>query len=141
MGYTHYWYYNRPFTNDEWKNISVGFYRLLKALPGVPLANADGIGKPVVNEEYLGFNGASPHAGEPFRLFRTREAWAKHLSLTNGRKWWGFCKTEHQPYDLAVMSVLLLASEIAPGALDVESDEDMQGPVWKRARDVLKHLS
>lgn len=141
MGYTHYWYYNRAFTNYEWKEIGKGFSKLMKALPDVTLANVDGKGKPVVTGDYLGFNGLTPRTVEPFELFRTREAWAEHVGNTNGRKWRGFCKTEHQPYDLAVMAMLLIVTEVAPGVLDVESDEKMDGAEWKRARDVVKRLA
>lgn len=141
MGHTHYWYYNRPFTNEEWKQIDKGFSKLMNALPDLRLANVDGSGKPVVTGDYLGFNGLAPRAVEPFELFRTREAWEKHLGMANGRKWRGFCKTEHQPYDLAVMALLLMVTEIAPGALTVESDEKMDGAEWERAREAIRLVS
>lgn len=141
MGYTHYWYHNRPFTRDEWTSIGTGFSNLMKALPDVSLANVDGTGKPVVTKDYIGFNGASPRACESFELFRTRDAWATHLGRSNNRPWRGFCKTNHQPYDLAVMALLLIVIEVAPGALSVESDEDMAGEDWSKARDVLPHMS
>lgn len=140
MGYTHYWYYNREFTVSEWQSIGKGFQKLIRALPDVPLANAEGNGKPAMTNDYLAFNGRAPQAVESFDLFRTREVWAERISNTNGRKWRGSCKTEHQPYDLAVRTLLLMVSEIAPGALDVESDEKMDGPEWQKAREVLNRL-
>ena len=119
MGHTHYWYYNRPFTNEEWQLIVTGFFKLRQALPDVRLANVGGSGKPVVSGDYLGFNELATQAVEPFELFRTREAWEKRMGNVNGRKWRGSCKTEQQPYDLVVMALLLMVSEIAPGALNV----------------------
>ena len=139
MGYTHYWYYNREFTASEWQSIEKGFQKLSKALSDVPLANVNGSGKPTVTENYLGFNGRAPQAVESFDLFRTRAVWEKQMGVP-GRKWRGSCKTEHQPYDLAVMTLLLMVSEIAPGVLDVESDEMMDGPEWAKAREVLKKI-
>lgn len=139
MGQTHYWYYNRPFTENEWKDIGKGFQKLIKALPSVLLANVAGNDSPIIADDYIAFNGTAPQAVEPFELFRTREAWAQHLGMTNGRKWRGYCKTESQPYDLAVMALLLMVTEVAPGALDVESDEKMDGDLWKKAREVLRH--
>lgn len=140
MGHTHYWYYNREFTGSEWQNIGKGFQKIVRALPDVALANGNGNGQPTVSGDYLAFNGRAPNAVEPFELYRTRKAWAERIGNTNGRKWRGSCKTEHQPYDLAVMAMLLLVSETAPGALDVESDEKMDGLEWQKARDVLKRL-
>ncbi len=141
MGYTHYWYHNRPFTNEEWTSIGVGFSNLMKTLPNVYLANVDGTGKPILTADYLGFNGVAPHACEPFELFRTRDAWASQLGKANNRPWRGFCKTEHQPYDLAVMALLLIVTEVAPGALNVESDEDMEGEQWGNARNLIKQIT
>ena len=141
MGYTHYWYYNREFTLGEWQSISSSFQKLVRSLADVPLANVNGSGAPTVTENYLAFNGRAPQSGEPFELFRTREAWAERIGNTNGRKWWGFCKTEHQPYDLAVMTLLLLVSEVVPGALNVESDVKIDGPEWGKAREVLKKIN
>lgn len=140
MGYTHYWYHNRPFTSDEWKGIGEGFKLMMKALPDVPLAGGNGTGKPQITPDYLEFNGLAPQSVEAFEMFRTREAWERQRGVVGKRAWRGFCKTEHQPYDLAVMTTLLMISEIAPGALTVESDEDMEGAGWKEAREMVMRV-
>lgn len=140
MGYTHYWYHNRPFSKDEWTNIGIGFSNLVKALPDIRLAGVNGTGKLVFTADYLGFNGAAPHSCESFELFRTRDAWATRLDRPENRPWRGFCKTNHQPYDLVVMALLLVVTEIAPSALNLESDEDMNGEAWAKARELTARL-
>ena len=104
------------------------------------MASVNGSGAPTVTQNYLAFNGRAPQSVEPFELFRTREAWAGRIGDTSGRKWRGSCKTEHQPYNLTVMAVLLMVSEIAPGALTIMSDSNVVGPEWQKAREVLKEI-
>lgn len=140
MGYTHYWEYNREFTEGEWQRIGKAFKKLDEATPDVPLAGVTGEGSPEISGGYLGFNGLAPHCVEPFELYRTRAVWAAHRGTASNRPWRGFCKTNHQPYDFAVMTLLLLVDDIAPEALTISSDEDMDGPPWMPAREMFNRL-
>lgn len=140
MGYTHYWQYHRDITANEWKEIRGVFRRLVSSLPGIALAGPEGDGEPRLDAIRLIFNGASPHAVEPFAFYRTRAGWDADHKHTLGRPWRGYCKTEHQPYDLAVMTMLLSVRDIAQGALSVESDEDMNGLGWSQAMDLARRL-
>lgn len=140
MSYTHYWKYNRDFTESEWKRIGKVFGNLRQSLSDIPLSGIDGEGKPDFSGGYLGFNGEASHSCEPFELYRTRSVWTQHRGIRGNRPWQGFSKTEHQPYDLAVTTLLLMIMEIAPDALKVESDEDMKGPAWEPARELAKRL-
>ncbi len=111
MGYTHYWEHQRDLTENEWQQIGKAFENLL-ALPEISLAGITGEGSPVFTSDYLAFNGVSPRAVEAFILYRTRSTWEKDRGIKTSRPWRGFCKTEHQPYDLAVMAILLLATPL-----------------------------
>lgn len=141
MGLTHYWQYNRDFTLSEWKSIGQAFGKLVDSLPEVPLAGPEGEGTPEFQQGILKFNGTVPRAVEPFVLYRTRSAWLADNGFPPERPWRGFCKTENQPYDLAVKTMLLLAQHIAPGALTIESDQDVGGEGWAAPRDLYGRLT
>lgn len=140
MSYTHYWKYNREFSEGEWHRIRQSFGNLRMSISDIPLAGVGGKGNPELSGGYLAFNGAAPRSCEPFELYRTRSVWAQHRGIHGDRPWRGFCKTEHQPYDLAVTTFLLLIQALAPGALAVESDGDMNGPDWQSAQELAGRL-
>ncbi len=132
MGYTHYWNQKRDVAENEWDCIKTGYHHMHALLPlskqGPILRGWDGNGMPEVNDNIIAFNGDASvgHDHETFRITRLMED-----DFT-------FCKTAIKPYDLAVMVMLLIVSECAPGAFDISSDGDMRGDDWKPARDLLR---
>ena len=142
MGYTHYYTQTRAFTPTEWHDLTAAFHHMLVHLPAHstnaggyyvdhPLVIRDGWGfnTPEVDDHELVFNGdeASGMAHESFYLERANQGFH-------------FCKTARKPYDLLVCAVLLVVTEIAPGAITVESDGDMRGADWQPARAFLHNL-
>ena len=105
------------------------FKTLLPALKrsGVDLASAGGVGEPVIEPHLIEFNGTGYAACEPFRLeraiggrhWRTVGAMPRFFGsdvakretspLGIAGKCHLYTKTEHQPYDLAVMACLIIA--------------------------------
>ena len=138
---TRYWKYQRDFTPDERKGIGHTFGKLVDSLPEVPLAGPKGEGAPEFQQDILKFNGTLPRAVEPFVLCRTRSAWLAGHDLSVQRPWRGFCKTENQPYHLAVKTMLLLVRQTAPGALTIELDQDVTGEDWAPARKLYGQLT
>lgn len=128
MGYTHYWTQNRDFTDSEWQKITEFMHKATENLP-FKVCGGWGDGDPVINDTIIQFNG-SEEAGQDYET----------MSLNKNGRGFNFCKTEFRPYDLLVCALLLAATEIAPGALDVSSDGDMDGEDWQPARDFLKAL-
>lgn len=51
----------------------------------------------------------------------------------------GFCKTNHRPYDRAVTAVLLRCHLLAPGAFTITSDGDWDQD-WRQARTIVETL-
>ena len=134
MGYTHYYTQNRDLTPEEWQELTATFAHMLDHLPGHSTsAGGDYANEPLlieseVNGRSLIFNGQGQLGHETFYL--DREGHGSH-----------FCKTARKPYDLLVCAVLLAVSEIAPGALTVKSDGEMDGAEWQPAREFLRNLS
>ena len=99
MGYTHYWK-NMKFSRKGWKQLSTLTEAVIKNLPeNVKVAfEEDETDKPVeISDKLIRFNGIGEQGHETF--------W-----LENKRSDFSFCKTARKPYDLAVCSVLILAS-------------------------------
>lgn len=114
MGFTRYWTQHRAISRLEWSRLTQAFEGICRTV-GVPVAGPDGEGAPVVTWDELAFNGAGADAFESFAL--EREA--------SGTP--GFCKTEgivsgQRRYDAVVAAVLVVASRLAPGALDFDAD-------------------
>jgi hypothetical protein len=113
MGYTHYFQQTRPFTPDEWDNITakvVALFHRCKQVAG-PL----GEGRPIVNNEKIHFNGVGDEAHKTCLI--TRE----HNTEFN------FCKTNRKLYDRYVTATLLICHHYAKGALDISSDGSAGG--------------
>ena len=149
MGYTHYYTAQREFDATEWHEICSFTRHMLSHLP--PYSTSAGgvyadeaikiVGwrgeagtAPEIKSELIAFNGEGPNGHESFVIYRSPEnEWLNDDPFL-------FCKTAGKPYDLVVCALLLAILEIAPGALAVSSDGDMQGSEWEPAREWLKEL-
>ena len=115
MGYTHYFPQTRDFTNDEWSEI-VDFTKTLVKEHRNILANAMGEAgtEPEVTSDHISLNGIEDASHETFEITR------KHNIGFN------FTKTARKEYDDVVVAILVYVHRIAPGALEISSDGDVE---------------
>lgn len=122
MGHSHYWTNLRPFTRDEWYEITERSMCLMKAMEqrGIIICDWQGSGSWEITGKAISFNGCMEDgdACETFCLERDKTGWT-------------FCKTRYKPYDLAVCVTLLIAKDVAPDAISITSD----GGDWKTSED------
>jgi len=122
MGYTHYWYLKDiELWKERRKEIVSDFLALIPRLP--PLAGPLGEGEPMFGET-VDFNGPDPDDYESFNFPFYDEKKARE-ELEEEGKVFGFCKTGHRPYDLAVTAFLLVAKFHLGDALRLRSDGDL----------------
>jgi hypothetical protein len=122
MGYTHYWRGGAPFSDDEWRQIKVATSTILDWCQdqGVDFRfENDGPEPAIVEDRIIMFNGAE--MGTTFVLRRQPSMFA-------------CCKTQRDPYDLAVGLVLVAVAQIAPDSLDISSDGSWQSD-WREIRE------
>lgn len=118
MGYTHYFRQGKNFSN--WANICLDVNKVLTVLKeqGIALESNNPSGV-MVSDNYINFNGVGDKSHETFLV---------HKAL---RESFSFCKTNQKPYDLAVMSALLIMNHHSPDTLHISSDGNMQD--WEAA--------
>lgn len=110
MGYTHYWYGNRPFTAAEWMNIQSDAHKLLNPQPIKVLLEYDQPGTvPEIANDVIAFNGDGDEGHETFWFQREPDDFQ-------------FCKTAAKPYDVLVTAMLIVSHKRAPDALRISSD-------------------
>jgi hypothetical protein len=120
MGHTHYFRYLT--TSDgyaaAWPRMVADTRRICKVVTGagVPLAGPLGSGTPVVDDtDGIWLNGTGRYqVAEALILLRP------HTTPTDSQPW--FCKTDRQPYDLAVTAILLRCHLLAPQSFRISSD-------------------
>jgi hypothetical protein len=117
MAYTVYWKQNRPFTTDEWEQISESVFNMFNRLKQVKGGN--GTGRPINDNSDIIFNGDASK-GEDHETFQ----------LNKYGTGFNFCKTARKPYDRYVKAVLVIANFYAKGALDVTCDGDSEPDCW-----------
>lgn len=119
MGYTHYWNH-RGVSADQWTELCADARRIIKAA-GVPIAGANGAGRPVINESQIALNGVRP------------EDWCESFYVTPSATSFEFTKTGYRPYDVVVSTILLRAALTIPG-FAINSDGTWDE--WQPARDL-----
>ncbi len=140
MGYTHYFY--RPVELDQEKfSAAVKDFNTILPLfepDNIALADGPGEGKPIVTDTVIQFNGVEEHAHEWFEI--TRVYSERDLHPDEPLKF-GFCKTAQKPYDLAVMSCLIIFKHHFGDQFRVSSDGEMVdwAPAVKLVREHLKY--
>jgi hypothetical protein len=138
MGYTHYWERPKVLPRPQFLAAVEDCGRLCDAL-NIPLGDAHGNGKPTFSSTEICFNGRiSSGSWEPFhvpRIFRPRHP---HQQGTGGL-WFSFCKTNRQPYDLCVLSCLIVLNHhLGSGKFKVASDGSSND--WNDARDGCQNI-
>jgi hypothetical protein len=101
----------------------------------------DGTGVPEVSSDFISLNGDAEFVATDGMCEDDMSHETFFLSKLSDPDNWNFCKTARKPCDLVVCAILLLAVEIAPGALGVSSDGEMSGDDWQPARDLIRKLS
>lgn len=152
MGYTHHYYVERAYDPGTFGKVASDFKRLLPELKrnGVDLAGVVGGVEPSIGSRLIQFNGARGAACEPFRLeqatggrhgrpvcrvtrfrgFDTGEHDTSPPDIVG--KYHLYTKTEHLPYDLAVMACLIIAKHYLGQGIVVCSDGSEEK--WAPAR-------
>lgn len=117
MGYTHYFPQQKNFTPVQWHNLCTDANQVIQALQtaGLQLESNSDSGLMVnENEGYISLNGVDDDAHETLYLTQDKE------------DDFSFTKTNRKPYDIAVVSILLLAEHHAPGVLEFSSDGSVE---------------
>jgi hypothetical protein len=113
LGYTHYFPQQRAFTDSEWQAITKFANSLFEHKKDLV---ADGRGdldtEPLVNDEYISFNGIEDLSYETFSISKLHDTE------------YNFCKTNQKPYDVVVTALLTHIKKVAPDALSISSDGD-----------------
>jgi hypothetical protein len=159
MGYTHYWYRKKSFTQKQWEKVCmkvldvVNFCdRTCTRVRGKILlaweydspmeeqptffGGAKFLPKPPqVDNDVIRFNGWKDEGHETFMVTQK----IPDTYITDAGDVFDFCKTNHKPYDMAVMLCLLVMSEVAPSSFRAESDGEWDGE-WVPAREAYKEL-
>jgi len=122
MGYTHY-YRVQNVPNEAYVSIRKDFETLIPKFTAqnIPLAGWDGKGEMTVNDEEIRFNGVENDGHETMALGVDTEGF-------------NFCKTARKPYDLAVTSLLIIASQHLGDLIEVSSDGDLSD--WNEAKEL-----
>lgn len=161
MGYTHYWYRKKSFTQKQWEKVCMRVLDVIalcdKTIYKVhgkillaweydselePQPTFFGGPKmlpkpPQVDNEFVRFNGWKDNGHETFLVSREMPdvpEWQSDKSRS-----FDFCKTNRKPYDLAVMLCLLIMADAAPKTFRVASDGDWDSE-WVPAREAYKKL-
>ena len=148
MGYTHYWDRLESFTEKEWLYVGI-FFRTMQSLmelePSRYRTTAwecvddavligydedtgwEGMKKPEITDRFLAFNGDGENGGESFVI--------KRFCEPDGLD---FCKTNRQPYDVAVTAVLIMLSVLNPRKFIPISDATggIHGRSWDGGREL-----
>jgi hypothetical protein len=129
MGYTHYWRQYRSFDDREWSDIIKYAKRICmskegKAVLGTEKKQADRL---LIDDLEIIFNGKAKfdQNHETFLLSKhppKPTQWGKEI-VKDGYSL-QCCKTNRKPYDKFVTAILIIADNIAPGAIVITSDGD-----------------
>lgn len=133
MGYAHYWRRKKEFDPEDYRLVVGDFRKLLPVLSevGVPLAGGTGLGKPIITNNLVWFNGSKNcgHNGdcsyETFYFPRVLEPLEWERPDEQGL-YFCFCKTAFRPYDLAVTAFLVIADHYLGDQIVISSDGEQQ---------------
>ena len=130
MGYTHYWIGNKPFSDDEWRQVKTATSTIIDWCQdkGVKFQFEHDGPEPYIVDNCIVFNGSGDGACETFVLM-------KHLQPMK----FACCKTNRLPYDLAIGLVLVAVSQIALNVLDICSDGKWESD-WQEIREAYSEI-
>ncbi|MEI8195291.1 MAG: hypothetical protein WCI73_05220 [Phycisphaerae bacterium] len=129
MGYTNYWERPPLLPAPAFGQAVADCRRILPELH-IPLAGADGSGKPIFRTTEIVFNGVGAASYETFGVRR------EEADSGDSPRGFSFCKTAHKPYDLAVQVALIVFKHHLGAQLCVRSDG--KEAAWDRARQLCQ---
>jgi hypothetical protein len=124
MGYTHHWAYqpSHPSYRQAWPAILADTRAIIDRVrqAGIVIAGADGHRRPMLDDrDGIEFNGhaSSDLDCQAFQLLAPLPPIPAGTPTATA-----FCKTNRNPYDLAVASLLLRVAQLLPDAFALASD-------------------
>jgi len=109
LGYTHYYYQNKSFTQKQWEDIAVDTMKALEFCENLGIQFVS-----EVSDTTIQFNGIGNEGHETFGFTKEKPGY--------DNEFFEFCKTARKPYDLAVGLVLLITKNHAPNSIKISSD-------------------
>lgn len=149
MGYTHYWKRKKAIDLKKMESMVSDFkmaYREIRS--SVDLAGPGGVGKPIIDEISVAFNGRricghkknssceGDCSHEPFLSSRISRRTSWHDP--DSKEYFDFCKTARKPYDLAVMIFLIIAKQYLKSTFVVGSDGSDDD--WLKAKQLCQRI-
>ena len=133
MGFTHAFYVAPVFDKKAFAKVSKDFRKMVSQLSqlGVELGDGCGVNTPITSPTKIEFNGLGKGGCEPFSLVLKFDAVRAMRHPSSDGKYARFCKTEYQPYDLAVTVCLVIAKHYLKDDISVYSDGDITH--WQKA--------
>lgn len=154
IGYTHYWYRNKDFTQKQWEKICIETLDIVvkhcdrnritlaweydvpaELQPTLFGGEKWGPKVPQVDNEVIRFNGWKENGHETFLVERE----VPSQGFAENGDHFSFCKTARKPYDMAVCLVLLSMKRHSPDSIRIGSDGEWDDE-WKGVREVYKKL-
>ena len=124
MGWTHSWQRDVEMPAEKFKATVTDCGEILSTL-NIQLGDAEGNNTPVLTDNEIIFNGANAYGCEPFVFRRIQHP------RPGRNKVFGYCKTEHMPYDFAVQCCLIILKHHLDSAVQISSDGKIDD--WKKA--------
>jgi len=122
MGYTHYLYTALELDKEKFKAVVQDFKKILPNFEHLLGQYGGGVGKPIITNSEIGFNGIGENSHETFVVTRRNK---KQSFQGDGEdKAFSFCKTARKPYDIAVTSCLVIVKHHFGDEVKVSSDGD-----------------
>ena len=115
MGYTNYWTYKKPFTNNEWDLVKKEYQYIKEILGSIVIDQTE------KNNEIF-FNG-NPTNDQDHETFVLRKDFTiKKPQYEGDNIAWDFCKTAEKPYDLAVWYLLSFVKNNTKALKEISRD-------------------
>jgi hypothetical protein len=149
MGFTHYWRRKKIIEFKKMERIVSDFkmaYREIRS--HCDLAGVGGVGKPMIDEISIAFNGRRrcdhskksscrgdcSHDCVIFSRIAKRVLWHD----PNKKEYFDFCKTNRKPYDLAVKLLLIITKHYLKSAVTISSNgADIE---WLKAKELCQQI-
>jgi len=129
MGYTHYWYLERKdIPPKTWKTILKDFNNVLHHNKLYNLISHTEDYQ--IDDEVFRFNGTAEYGYETFHVERRYVKDSYEQTDEQGR-YFSFCKTAQNPYDIVVQIALILLKYHLGDKINVLSDGELED--WKQA--------
>lgn len=132
MGITHHWKRPTELAEAAFANAILDLRKLIAAAD-LDIAGFDGTGLPILLSNHVVFNGPAPMSCEPFEIAQTE------FDRRGRPEFYGHCKTQGLPYDMAVKAALIILAHHLGQSISVSSDTGDDD--WAVARELVQgHL-